>query len=422
MGVDEFSLVLFSPAPVNSDEWLTQANAIIERFIKKSNLELLLGRVIEMLEKRPASYTQAFTIENAPYYFAIAFHNTYQHMGILVRFTGQAWATYQKAYFDNYGKKTNISDFLKSIDSLLYDYRLSRIDLTADYINYGNLSPNSIYKTLKEKNCIVVDCKDRKAKRKISSVQNDMKTDTFYIGSRKENSQLFLRVYNKKQEQLETNGFRLDEAMDCNSWTRFEASFKGDYAHQITEQLKSVDSEVALSQFIASKICDKFRFLDVRENTYTDYTQDLLLLVCNSSYSALRTENPKNNSLNESIAHIISGSGLFPVCYKVGKIWGVRAEKELLQMLYELYDRHYRNEFDKKPHIQSWLKKNALSLSKQELKDCFLSADISKADINELLKKPPEIGGIFNLTPIKTDNSEYKEISDKEFERLMNEY
>lgn len=90
-------------------------------------------------------------------------------------------------------------------------------------------------------------------------------------------------------------------------------------------------------------------------------------------------------------------------------------------MLYDVYDRYYRKEFDKKPQIHSWLKKNALSLSKQELKDCFLSADISKADIDEILKKPPKVEGIFKLTPIKADKSEYKEVSDEEFERLMNE-
>ena len=385
VSVDEFSLVLFSPYPVDSNDWLTQAYTIIGRFIDKSRIKTILGNIVEMTEKRPSAYTQAFTIENAPYYFAIAYHEYFQHMGVLIRFSGQAWATYQKAYTELYGQSTNISEFLKTINSSIYDYRLSRIDLTADYINYDNLSPNGIYKTLKDKSCVVVDCKERKAKRKISAMQNDMETDTFYIGSRKENSQLFLRVYNKKREQIDTKGFRLDEAVECESWTRFEVSYKGNYAHQITEQLKSVDGDVALSQFIASKICDKFRFYDVNKKTYTEYTQDLLLLVGNSDYSALRTENPKNNSLNESIAHIISGSGLFPVCYKVGKIWGVQAEKELLTMLYEVYDSIFRKELDKKSSIQSWLRKNAPTLTNQELKDCFIGGEVSKADIDEVL-------------------------------------
>ena len=51
-----------------------------------------------------------------------------------------------------------------------------------------------------------------------------METETFYIGSRKENSQLLLRVYNKKAEQINTNGFRLNEALECENWLRLEAS------------------------------------------------------------------------------------------------------------------------------------------------------------------------------------------------------
>lgn len=44
----------------------------------------MLGKVVEMRDKKPQAYSQAFTIENAPYYFTIALHETFVHMGILV--------------------------------------------------------------------------------------------------------------------------------------------------------------------------------------------------------------------------------------------------------------------------------------------------------------------------------------------------
>lgn len=421
VSVDEFSLVLFLPTEEVCENWVKAAYFMMNEFIDKSKIDVLLGKVTEMNEKKPQAYSQAFTIENVPYYFAIAFHDTFQHMGILVRFTGQAWAVYQQKYHECFGTTINIAEFLKMIDSLLYTYRLSRIDLTADYINYGDLSPHTIYNKLKDGTYCVLDHNSKNTKRKISAVQNDMETETFYIGSRKENSKLLLRVYNKKSEQINTNGFRLNEALECEEWSRLEVVYRGSYANIVTQQLEKVKSDIELSQFVASKICDKYRFFDVSTGRYTDFTNDLLALVGNSDYPALRTENPANNNLNKSIAHIISGSGLFPVCYKVGMIWGIKAEKELFQMLYDVYDRYYRKEFDKKPQIHSWLKKNALSLSKQELKDCFLSADISKGDIDEILKNQSKAKSIFNLTPIKADNSEYKVISDEEFERLMNE-
>ncbi len=421
VSVDEFSLVLFLPTEEVCENWVKAAYFMMNEFIDKSKIDVLLGKVTEMNEKKPQAYSQAFTIENVPYYFAIAFHDMFQHMGILVRFTGQAWATYQQKYYEHFGKKINIAEFLKMIESLLYTYRLSRIDLAADYINYNDLSPHTIYNKLKDETYCVLDHNGKNTKRKISAVQNDMETETFYIGSRKENSKLLLRVYNKKSEQINTNGFRLNEALECEEWSRLEVVYRGSYANIVTQQLEKVKSDIELSQFIASKICDKYRFFDVSTGRYTDFTNDLLALVGNSDYPALRTENPANNNLNKSIAHIISGSGLFPVCYKVGMIWGIKAEKELFQMLYDVYDRYYRKEFDKKPQIHSWLKKNALSLSKQELKDCFLSADISKGDIDEILKNQSKAKSIFNLTPIKADNSEYKVISDEEFERLMTE-
>ena len=51
---------------------------------------------------------------------------------------------------------------------------------------------------LKNEQYIIVDCNDRHSKRKISAVQNDLVTETIYVGSRAENSQSLLRVYNKK--------------------------------------------------------------------------------------------------------------------------------------------------------------------------------------------------------------------------------
>lgn len=85
-----------------------------------------------------------------------------------------------------------------------------------------------------------------------------------------------MRVYNKKNEQINTNGFRLDEALNCENWVRIETSFRGKYAHQITEQLKSVSDDISMSQFIASKICDRYRFFDVSTRHYTDFTQYLI--------------------------------------------------------------------------------------------------------------------------------------------------
>lgn len=187
VGVDEFSLVLFYPIDDVCNDWQSTAYSMIQEFIYKSEIELLLGRVTDLLDKKPQAYSQAFTIENAPYYFAIAMHDNFVHMGILVRFTAQAWATYQERYYQMYGESVNLAKFLRMIDSPFYKFRFSRIDLTADYKNFDDLSPHSIYEKLENEQYIIVDCNDRHSKRKISAVQNDLATETIYIGSRAEN-------------------------------------------------------------------------------------------------------------------------------------------------------------------------------------------------------------------------------------------
>ena len=133
VSVDEFSLVLFCPTEDVGDDWGDLVHIMINEFICLSKIGYLLGSVVEMKEKKPKAYSQALTIEDVPYYFAIAYHDIMPNMGILVRFTAHSWAVYQQKYFDFFGKRINIADFLKMIESPIYTYRLSRIDLTADY-------------------------------------------------------------------------------------------------------------------------------------------------------------------------------------------------------------------------------------------------------------------------------------------------
>lgn len=422
VGVDEFSLVFFYPIDDVCNDWQSTAYSMIQEFIYKADIEMLLGKVVEMHDKKPQAYSQAFTIENAPYYFTIALHETFVHMGILVRFSAHSWAVYQKRYFDFYGENINIGKFLSNIESPLYRYRLSRIDLTADYKNY-DLSPHSIYSRLKDESLQVLDCNYRHSKRKISSVERDLVTESFYIGSRAENSQSLLRVYDKKSEQISNNGFRLDEALQCDSWVRFEASYRGNYAHQITEQLEHITDDVSVSQFIVSKICDRYRFYDPLNSCFTDFTNDLLKIIECSNFHALRCESPANNSLNKSIQHIIYGSGLFPLIYKISVIWGEKAVAEFWSILYEIYKKYHKKKLEINPQIRAWLRKNFLSLSQQSLSDCFVSVDLTKIDVAEIVNKISESDNPFTLTAINTSSNknivDTQIVSDEEFERTF---
>lgn len=372
VGVDEFTVVLSLPAPVNANQWLTEADKILEEFLTLSQIETVLGELIPLTERLPQGYTQGWTIGNSDCYFAIAVHEHFQNLGIIVKWSAHSWAIFQKKYSDIFNQEMNIYVFMKMIQSSLYNARLSRIDLTADYKNYGEeLKPDTIYNRYINKRYRVCDCNEKYSQHTCQCVQKDNRIDCFYIGSRKANSKSFMRVYDKRLEQIQKSGFRLQEALQCEDWTRFEVSYRQNYAHQITEQLINLNSNIELSQFIASKILDKYRFVDIDTNEYTDFTSDLLDVANNSSYSSLRHEAPTNNSLTNSIRYIIKGSGLFAVLFKIENIWGEEAIEEFFENLIAIYDIE-KEEFYKDYKIRAWLKKNISSLSQQSLTDCFM--------------------------------------------------
>ena len=382
VGVDEISLVLQLPDMVDSKDWLNAVDDIILEFLRLSQIETLYGKLVRQERKNPSGYTDALTMDGVNWYFAIAWHEHFQKMGCLVKFSAEAWAVYQKEYQEYFDEPMDISIFLQMIQSTVYHTRLSRIDLTADYKNYGyDYTPNYIYDKLKHEKYVVQDSNGRVTRRKMQAIEKDWGVQTFYIGSRKENSNALLRVYDKRLEQIQKTGFRLEEALQSKDWTRFEASYRGIYAHQITEQLiTGVHNPVELSQFIAGMILSKYYFVDAGTGEETKFTHDLMDIAANSAYSALRSENPQNNSLIKSIRYLVNGSGFFPILYKIGGVWGINAESEFLDWLYEIYKTKFKTDIYQTKKCNKWFQDNHKQLSQQPFKtylkqEYYYSAD-----------------------------------------------
>lgn len=382
VGIDEFTLILRPPDIVSASDWLTTADNMLDKFLDLSQIQSVFGNMIPLTERLPQGYTQGITIDSDECYFAIAIHEHFQNLGIIIKWSAHSWAKYQKKYSDIFHQEMNIYVFLKMIQSDLYNVRLSRIDLTADYKNYGEkLKPDIIYSRYINKYYRVCDCNEKYSRHTLQCIQKDNRVDCFYIGSRKANTRAFMRVYDKRLEQIQNSGFRLQEALQYEDWTRFEVSYRQAYAHQITEQIINLNSNIELSQFIASKILDKYRFVDVDTQEYTDFTSDLLDVAQNSSFSALRYEAPINNSLTNSIRYIIKGSGLFPLLFKIENIWGEEAINEFIKHILQIYDIE-KTEFHKDYKIRAWLKNNRSTLSQQTLTDCFMgTATETNADL-----------------------------------------
>lgn len=373
MGVDEFTVVLFRKhALENINQWSYEAQNIIKNFVELTQIEPLLGKIIDTEVKKPAGCTDAKTLKDVPWYLAFGWHRTNPNMGVIVRFSAYAWAMYQRRFEEKYATAISIAGFLQLCQSEYYRTRLSRIDIVADYFNYGEvLNPNTIYEKIKNQQLKVVDYRERRSNRKYGAVANNWQVETFYIGSKKENSGSKLRIYDKRAEQIQRHGFRLSEAKKSESWTRFEVSYRNKYAHQITAALLEIETDATLAQFLASKILDKYRFVDEATDTYIPCTELLLQIVNQENFAVLRSEQPENNQLKQDIANLLHHSNLMSILYKVHQLWGEAEVQVCIDYLLIYYWQVYRFKAASNYRLMKWIRENTKSMEGQNIKICF---------------------------------------------------
>lgn len=388
VGVDEFTLILRTVHLDNMelDDWDSYVDDIVNAFLEKSKMRELFGDPEQAAAKVQAGYTNGLTYVNEPWYFMIAWHDSFVRMGVCVKFSAFAYAIYKQAFQDKYHYEINIASFLRMVQSAEYTTRLSRIDLTADYFDYPDtlnqycyLEPDSIYRRLEDGAYKIVNHKGKSTIKSFSAYHKDGAYGTFYAGSKKAKTDSFLRCYDKKEEQIQTHGFRYQEAEQHKSWVRFEASYRQNFAHQISDQFlqKSdngnyiIQTDTELQQFIAKHISDKYCFYDIASDSPTTFSEDLAAIAKGIKIDALSRPNARDNTLKQSIDYLKKYSGLFSTLYKIHEIWGEAGESEFLTHILNCYESEYKPEAHKKDDIQYWLKKHFASLYGTNLADSF---------------------------------------------------
>ncbi|QXE01913.1 replication initiation factor domain-containing protein [Terribacillus sp. DMT04] len=136
-----------------------------------------------------------------------------------------------------------------------------------------------------------------------------------------------------------------------DDWTRVEAEFSGEYAHQITNAIKKCSSDDDLKNIIISSLIDRYMFFYVNSNRPHKITR-LMLELLDSKNFLFESPSPRNNLLEQSIEHLYKGSGLLPTLWKVQQIWEDESARELIEYLYEQFENFEPND----DHI-SWLNK-----------------------------------------------------------------
>lgn len=372
LGIDEFTFTVILRDKIIINKWEDKAHSIIDEILRYTLLEKVLdGQLEEMSTGKPEGYLMAYNLGLKDYYLAIGYHPSHPAMGVCVRFSAKAWAIYQARYVELYGTQILLPELIKRLaDNISEIVRLTRIDMTADYFNYG-IDLNNLYTKLESDKIVAQNDDGRNAIKKLEFFGKDKHVETIYIGSKKEGSRGYLRVYDKRKEQIETNGFRKNEAMQCSEWIRFEAVYKGKYAHKISETfIQNQMDDVELTAYIAQIITQKYRFFDLQDHNYVYFSKDLISIAEESRQSRLRSESPRDNSLSQSIQHLIYSSGLYSTLYKIRCLYGEAAEMQFIDDLYLFYQKGEWLRPERKKELDLWLKKHEM-LKKTTLHDNY---------------------------------------------------
>lgn len=364
LGVDEITIVLHNTLGIiaSSTQWEVTAETIINTFAQKADLINIFGIKVPE-DNAPAGYTVAYHYGAHAFYFATAYHPTQPSMQVVVKFSAQAL----DYYIEN--SKMKLYRFWHMITSDIYKPRLSRIDLTADYIDL-NVDPTLIYQNLVNRKIDIYDKFAGKTpdtpilrKRNLSFRGFAVKDEipTIYVGAPSSDCQL--RIYDKKREQVERAGSKLAKALNCSNWTRFECTLSKRYAHQMSDALSNIYTDTEFANLIASVIVQKFRFMDIdskgNPDVETDFTQALIDCVSNNDFQ-LRASSTKNYDLAKNIEYLYHGSGILGTLHKVQEIWGTDAVWELLAHTLDILEDYEVND-----SCAYWEMRNADDYKKQ---------------------------------------------------------
>lgn len=332
-GIDEYTIVFQSTDfldIVTGNIWIRTANQMIDKIILRLNLELIFGAK-KKSSKTPLGYTDGYEFEDNNYYLNIAFHTSIKEMGVVVRFSARSLSYYTK----NYNVKAY--ELLNKLVDRDYTFRLSRVDIYMDYID-EEFSVSDIHRDFAKKEvCVAQIRKDKdgnnyfqKSNLKETGYFEENITTSLHLGSKKSPS--FIRIYDKRHEQFSKNGSELLKAKSSNSWIRFEAVYRDEFAHQITDLLINLNNDDDYINLLVNLFLQKYSFLALKSdgtfNGLMPYTRKLHNTLKKQEI-LLSSPDTRNNDLIKSYLYLIRGSGLIKFTYIIKRLWGDKAIQEL---------------------------------------------------------------------------------------------
>lgn len=345
--IDELTLTFRLDEMTAPDLWQKVAEKIIDKVSENMKLGACFGNKVYQ-SKGSIGYDTVITFGDT-YFFFLGYNSLRPSMGIILKFSAEAFKFYCQRYvLLGFAKNLEAYDVVKLFGKVKDDFlgkcRVTKADLAIDFFDYPDLTVNALYQGIDQKQILIVNSKGRLSAFNVNATVNNGVTNTVYIGSRKKNSSALLRIYNKKQEEEDNVGPYLLKARSVDSWIRFEASFRKDYAHQIGSVLEGLTSSVELSKLIFSCLTDKYIFTLSDKQTVLNFSQDMIDL--SGVGSPLFSEEHRNNDLLASADYFKKSSGLTSLLYKIEQLYGRESVKDYLADVLNYLDNGYQPNAD----------------------------------------------------------------------------
>lgn len=341
LSIDEFTMSFTYPA--GKDFSNLHPITFIEALIEASELKVF-GTLVRR-KTNLQGYNTTFEFDGAEF-VTFAYHSEIVKNGIAFKISATSLANYLRLHQAFYDEEIEsyylINKLLSAADKHGLIPKLSRIDIAADFIDFGDeYETSNIDKLLDSKDLIIKSKQKSKKTGKEyysqnrtthNSIKNDGVVNTIYIG--KKNSRTgFLRIYNKKVEQISKFGRNLKLAQECKSWTRLESVLKQDYSIEFTKHIRNVENTKQFVELLATFFNKRYTFFDKTNNKtlFSKYLEQHNNLDIN-----IRTKNFRHNDIDKIVASTIDPNGQFQsILFKLRAVEGTEATLEYLKQALE---------------------------------------------------------------------------------------
>lgn len=355
--IDEISFVLISDYNQNLEDYICFCDNFISQITSKLCLRECFGD--DKRSRGFSGYDMVNSFDN--WKCIIGYNHLNPHMGIYIKFTGQGLKKLlQFRSYQVYDLTKEIQGLIK-LDKNKWDYRVSKIDLAVDFINEDVLV-NEIANRLRSHSLIRSE-KGRRNVSKIRMISENDNVETIYIGNhrKKGGAEAYLRIYDKKKEQEQTKGIFYKKALSLKNWTRFEASFGKQYAHQIGSDLLNISTEKELSSLIFRRISDRYRFFSIENGSEIMWLETKIMLqLANSHLDVMNSTKSEVSDLIVSYKYLINQSGLISFMYKLADVYG----EDVIKKFFERLEKELKS-YKPNSDVLSFLKKEKERLKTQ---------------------------------------------------------